>query len=242
MESDAWKESNAPLLQREVDIIGKIMFTATHTAAVDCDTGFILKDKRYDKCFPIVDLDEESYFTDVLASDDGSTAVPWARAEDEPYYQASYEFQGELATYSNDGFYRAFAPGTTVEEYREEMKNLNGIFFGMGTRAVSLTFTVYSKITDWWINVRILFEYGIGNQVILARKDFIPFRPNIYETKQERQFLILDIARLCCNITIALVHVVFGGIRVKKIWAKEFDSVTLFYFIFDIFVLAVFIA
>ena len=129
-----------------------------------------------------------------------------------------------------------------MEEYREEMKNLNGIFFGMGTRAVSLTFTVYSKITDWWINVRILFEYGIGNQVILARKDFIPFRPNIYETKQERQFLILDIARLCCNITIALVHVVFGGIRVKKIWAKEFDSVTLFYFIFDIFVLAVFVA
>ena len=120
------------------------------------------------------------------------------------------------------------------------MKNLNGIFFGMGTRAVSLTFTVYSETTDWWINVRLLFEYGVGNQVILARKDFIPFRPNIYETEKERKFLIIDVVRLSCNIIIALVHLVFGCIKLKKLQTNN-DFATFFYVIFDLFVLAVFI-
>ena len=120
------------------------------------------------------------------------------------------------------------------------MSKLNGVFFGQGARALMLTFTVYSKITDWWINVNILIEYGIGNQVILARKDFVPFRPHIYETELERKFFFLDLTRLFCNISISLAHAITGCIKLKNL-SSNFKFSTISSVLFELFILFVFI-
>ena len=66
---------------------------------------------------------------------------------------SSHIVDGEFASYDNDGYYRSFTPNTTIDEYLRVIKNSNGIFFGAGTRAIHLTFTVYSKAVDWWVNV-----------------------------------------------------------------------------------------
>ena len=91
------------------------MFKATHVNLVDCDAGLQINGEDYEKCFPIVDLNEESYFTDFLRSDDGQEKRYWSNAEDEPYNQAKHEIEGELASYTNDGFYKSFSKDTMVE-------------------------------------------------------------------------------------------------------------------------------
>jgi len=50
----AEKEYNSPLLQRNMDIIGKVILTATHVKIQDCDGP-----DDYKQCYPILDLTED---------------------------------------------------------------------------------------------------------------------------------------------------------------------------------------
>ena len=80
------------------------MFKATHTKLVNCDGP---KDKE--DCFPVVNLDEESYFTDELKTDDGKD-IYFSNAEEPPYEFEKIEVTGELSEYNNNGYYKTFPP------------------------------------------------------------------------------------------------------------------------------------
>jgi len=92
-----------------------------------------------------------------------------------------------------------------------------GAFFGVGSRGIRINFTLYSKATDWWILVNLLFEYGVEDQVILQSKTFQPFKPHIYEKDQEQGLFVLDIVRITLNIVMSVVCIgdsllkLFGG-------------------------------
>ena len=60
----AEKEYNSPLLQRNMDIIGKVILTATHVNIQDCDGP-----DDYKQCYPILDLTEDQFYTENLLPD-----------------------------------------------------------------------------------------------------------------------------------------------------------------------------
>ena len=102
-------------------------------------------------CF-LSEISPDTQYTEPITTEDGKQLF-FQYAKDPPLEFSSNTLEGEFGIYNNDGYYRSFTPSTTVEEYREVMKNSNGIFFGEGTRAITLTFTIYSKKIDWWVNV-----------------------------------------------------------------------------------------
>ena len=50
----AEREYNSPLLQRNMNIIGKVVITSTHVKRQDCDGP-----KDFESCYPILDLTED---------------------------------------------------------------------------------------------------------------------------------------------------------------------------------------
>ena len=121
------------------------MFFATHASLDDCQGP-----EQKQMCF-LSEISPETQYNEPLLVEDG-TKLFFQNANEPPLEFSSHEQSGEFGIYNNDGYYRSFTPSTTVEEYSEVMRNSNGVFFGAGTRAITLTFTVYSKRTDWWVN------------------------------------------------------------------------------------------
>jgi len=58
---DAEKEYDSPLLQREIEIIGKVLLRSTHVKLQECDGP-----EEYRNCYPILDLEEDQFMTDDL--------------------------------------------------------------------------------------------------------------------------------------------------------------------------------
>ena len=48
------REYKSPLLQRNMDINGSVVFTSTHVKKQDCDGP-----EKYKSCYPILDLSED---------------------------------------------------------------------------------------------------------------------------------------------------------------------------------------
>jgi len=73
---------------------------------------------------------------------------------------------------------------------------------------VTLDFAVYSKTLNYWVYVKLLFEFSISDQVIFTKK-IQQFRSDIYETSKEKNiYMILDIIRLAFLTGIALLYIV----------------------------------
>ena len=68
------REYDAPLLQREIEIVGQILLRSTHVKLQECDGP-----ELYRNCYPILDLEEGQFATDDLtpgARDDPN--LSWA--------------------------------------------------------------------------------------------------------------------------------------------------------------------
>lgn len=61
--SEAEKEYESPLLQRNLEIVGKILIQATHVKQQDCDGP-----ENYKRCYPILDLSLDQFNTTDLFS------------------------------------------------------------------------------------------------------------------------------------------------------------------------------
>ena len=73
---------------------------------------------------------------------------------------------------------------------------------------MTLDFAVYSKTLNYWVYVKLLFEFSISDQVIFTKK-IQQFRSDIYETSKEKNiYMILDIIRLAFLTGIALLYIV----------------------------------
>ena len=77
--------------------------------------------------------------------------------------------------------------------------------FGNSVRSITLEFAVYSKTLNYWVYVKLMFEFSIADQVIFS-KSFNQFRSDIFETKEEKIFLILDILRLVFLTIISILY------------------------------------
>jgi len=64
------------------------------------------------------------------------------------------------------------------------------------SRGLLITFTTYSKRLDWWSSNVILFEFGVNEIVYRSTVRSYAFRPNIYESDQERNYKVFDLVRL----------------------------------------------
>ena len=69
------REYKSPLLQRNMDINGSVVFTSTHVKKQDCDGP-----ENYKSCYPILDLSEDQFYTEDLTVDAwDSEDNSWAR-------------------------------------------------------------------------------------------------------------------------------------------------------------------
>ncbi len=59
------------------------------------------------------------------------------------------------------------------------------MYLAEAARGLLITFTTYSKRTDWWSYNLIFYEYGAHDEVLIGQVRSYAFRPNIYESKQE---------------------------------------------------------
>lgn len=64
----------APLMQRQVQIVGNVLFTATHVAPEEC----VGLDQP---CYPLIDLDDEKFFKESFTLTD-SSEIHWQSHED----------------------------------------------------------------------------------------------------------------------------------------------------------------
>ena len=145
------KEYDAPLLQREMEIVGQILVRATHVKLQDCDGP-----EKYRQCYPILDLTEDKFTTDDLregAKDDPS--LSWAVHKSAADLGLEERMiVGELSSYPNSGYVLTFDPHeTSREEYVEKLRSGEGAFFGNGARTVTLDFAVYSDTLNYWVYV-----------------------------------------------------------------------------------------
>ena len=60
---------------------------------------------------------------------------------------------GELTSFTADGYYLTFLANTTVPDYLEVIDAAKDVLFGYGNRGIKINFTLYSVKVDWWINV-----------------------------------------------------------------------------------------
>lgn len=115
---------------------------------------------------------------------------------------------GELSSYPNSGYFLIFDPiETSKEDYREHLDAAGGALFGNGARSVMIEFAIYSKTLNYWVYVKLTFEFSISDQVIFT-KSFEQFRTDIYETEQEKIYKWLDIFRLIFCTVISLIYAI----------------------------------
>lgn len=188
-----------------MDIIGKIVITSTHVVRQDCDGP-----QNYESCYPILDLTEDQFFKGDLKDDAWSNEEhKWARyLEAEEVGLENHLVIGELSSYPNSGYFLIFDPmKTSQEDYMEEVKHAEGALFGNGARSVTLDFAIYSRTLNYWVYVKLLFEFSISDQVIFT-KNIQQFRSDIYETENEKTYMILDIIRLVYLTAISLLYII----------------------------------
>lgn len=163
----AEREYNSPLLQRNMDIIGKVVFTATHVEKQDCDGPM-----EYKSCYPILDLTDEQFYKEDLVEDAWEDPDKfWARYQTaESLGLESATWPGELSTYPNSGYFLVFDPKETSQKlYEEKYEAAKGALFGNGVRSITLDFAVYSKTLNYWVYVKLKFEFSIADQVIFTK-------------------------------------------------------------------------
>jgi len=112
---------------------------------------------------------------------------------------------GDNMQMSNNGYFLHFANNYTIKNYRKLLNDAEGAFFGVGSKGIVFDMTLYDTESDWWVTVQLFFEYTIENQVILT-KEILPFRPNLYETKNEVQLFWLQIARIIVSLLIIIAE------------------------------------
>ena len=79
-----------------------------------------------------------------------------------------------------------------------------------------------------------MFEYSISDQVIFS-KNFQQFRTDIYETDEEKSYLILDITRLACLISLSVAYIVEVGLEASRDRSMTFARVVrIFAFLFTL--------
>ena len=232
----AEREYNSPLLQRNMDIIGKVVFTATHVEKQDCDGPM-----EYKSCYPILDLTDEQFYKEDLVEDAWEDPDKfWARYQTaESLGLESATWPGELSTYPNSGYFLVFDPKETSQKlYEEKYEAAKGALFGNGVRSITLDFAVYSKTLNYWVYVKLKFEFSIADQVIFT-KSFQQFRSDIFETQGEKVFLILDILRLVFLTIISILYLVEIVQEARK--DKSFTPSRVFRTVAFLFCMALFI-
>lgn len=72
-----------------------------------------------------------------------------------------------------------------------------------------ISFTTYTPRSDWWTHNVIFYEYGVSTYVQVTILESTPFKPNIYETEQERSYFILDAVRIALGIGVTILFMLF---------------------------------
>ena len=103
----AEREYKSPLLQRNMEIIGKVVFTSTHVKKQDCDGP-----ENYKSCYPILELKDDQFYKEDLTDDAWDDVENfWARYQSaESVGLDSVDWTGELSSYPNSGYFLIFDP------------------------------------------------------------------------------------------------------------------------------------
>jgi hypothetical protein len=138
---------------------------------------------------------------------------------------ADSDFQniiGDLATYSSQGFIVDYAlnpdsPGVSVatqkQAYIEELKILrNAKWISPATRAVTISFTMYSPHLDNWMSCEFLLEFPPSGQLI-PHSNLRIFKPTIYESEREIIYLWIDNARMVLFLYVLFILMPRGYIH-----------------------------
>ena len=90
-------------------------------------------------------------------------------------------------------------------------------YFDKSTRVHFIQFSLYQRLTDYFIAVEIMVEFSISGMVYPSSIKIFPFKPNVFELSQDKGLQATDIFRL-----VLCLHLVYSIYRkVKYHWPKE---------------------
>lgn len=96
----AEKEYNSPLLQRNMEIIGEVILTATHVKRQECDGP-----EKYKLCYPILGLNLDQFLKEDLMEVGDNEENMWAKYQyAEDIGLEDHLVIGELSVYPNSGY------------------------------------------------------------------------------------------------------------------------------------------
>ena len=78
------------------------------------------------------------------------------------FSKRNFEEVAEYTRFTADGYYLHFLPSTSVPDYLKVVEAAKRILFGYGSKGIRIEFSLYSIKVDWWINVTIVYEFGIN--------------------------------------------------------------------------------
>ncbi|CDW75034.1 UNKNOWN [Stylonychia lemnae] len=133
----------------------------------------------------------------------------------------SLSIKGEFTTINGNGFTLDVDPQISPKDFNTLIEKSQKTFFSNAARGVLISFTTYSVRTDWWAYNYVLHEYGAHDVLIPPLVRSFPFKPNLYESQDEKRIYYLDIFRL----TITLI--IFTGVIIFK---NGFRFANLFYY------------
>eukprot|EP00347_Sterkiella_histriomuscorum_P017713 403348280 len=207
------------LFLQAYDIIGTV-----HTNSVPCIGGQGLL-----KCFEVKVNDDTINKTNF-----GSQLWEKYRTSDE--ISESYSLTGEFITVTGNGFTLDVSPSINSTEFNQTIRNASKVLFDDAARGLVVSFTTYNLRTDWWAFNFAFYEYGAHQEVISTQIRSYPFRPNIYESTQEKNIYRVDIIR------VFLTFLTFLAIMVNQKRNKiKMTSAIISNYAISIFILIIFI-
>ena len=63
--------------------------------------------------------------------------------------------------------------------------------------------TLYHRSVDYWVTIKLLFEYSIEGAVVLSNKKIEPFQLVELSSGNNVEFFVLDVIRIIISILIA---------------------------------------
>ena len=90
-----------------------------------------------------------------------------------------------------------------LEEYQRTLEEAKGVFFGGGSRGILTSMTLYHRSVDYWVTIKLLFEYSIEGAVVLSNKKIEPFQLVELSSGNNVEFFVLDVIRIIISILIA---------------------------------------
>jgi hypothetical protein len=99
--------------------------------------------------------------------------------------------------------------------------------------------TLYHRSVDYWVTIKLLFEYSIEGAVVLSNKKIEPFQLVELSSGNNVEFFVLDVIRIIISILIAALCTALPIYNMRQ--QRALNRKDLSVAVFEIFVMCIFI-